>query len=34
MAASAPERQALESELRRLVDDDRASCLWFLRSDL
>jgi hypothetical protein len=34
MAASAPERQALESELRRLVDDYRASCLWFLRSDL
>ncbi len=27
-------RQTLDAELRRLVDDYRASCLWFLRSDL
>jgi hypothetical protein len=32
---SQPEpRRSLDAELRRLVDDYRASCLWFLRSDL
>lgn len=27
------DRAFLETELRRLVDDYRATCLWFLRED-
>lgn len=34
MTASEPSRQSLDADLRRLVDDYRTSCLWFLRSDL
>jgi len=34
MTASEPQGEAFQTELRRLVDDYRASCLWFLRSDL
>jgi hypothetical protein len=34
MRATEPRRPSLETELRRLVDDYRTSCLWFLRPDL
>lgn len=34
MSESEPRRQPLNAELRRLVDEYRSSCLWFLRADL
>lgn len=34
MRAAEPQPSSTEAELRRLVDDYRTSCLWFLRHDL
>lgn len=34
MTADAPLPAALDAELRALVDEYRARCLWFLRPDL
>jgi len=31
---SEPRQPSLDTDLRRLVDEYRARCLWFLRSDL
>ena len=33
MDASQPDDVALEDEVNRLVDEQRISCLWFLRPD-